>query len=86
VEQRFTGMKTTQRLCTLATVCAGIILAPLAATAQTSPGGDRTTTARADDRDNDHDYGWIGLAGLLGLAGLMRKKHDHDRVDVTTRR
>ncbi|SFJ83489.1 WGxxGxxG family protein [Thermoflavimicrobium dichotomicum] len=24
-------------------------------------------------KDNDYDWGWIGLAGLLGLLGLRRR-------------
>ncbi len=35
---------------------------------------DRTDTTRVVERDNDTDWGWIGLLGLLGLAGLMPKK------------
>ncbi len=74
------------RLFLMAAVCVGTAIAPLAANAQTTP-ADRTTTVRTtDDRDNDHDYGWIGLLGLLGLAGLMRKKQDNDRRDTTNGR
>ena len=39
------------------------------------------------DREEHHDYGWIGLLGLLGLAGLMRKApvaHTHDTVVTRT--
>lgn len=35
---------------------------------------DRTEAPRVVERDNDTDWGWIGLLGLLGLAGLMPKK------------
>ncbi len=41
-----------------------------------------TTADDRGDRDQDHDYGWIGLLGLAGLGGLVRKKHD-DRHDTT---
>jgi hypothetical protein len=34
---------------------------------------ERTET-RVVERDNDTDWGWIGLLGLLGLAGLIPKK------------
>ena len=37
---------------------------------------------RTVERDNDTDWGWLGLLGLLGLAGLMPKKHTHDRDRV----
>ncbi len=37
-------------------------------------GGDRTDTTRVVERDNDTDWGWLGLLGLLGLAGLIPKK------------
>ncbi len=35
-----------------------------------------TTTAqptRVVERDNDMDWGWLGLLGLAGLAGLLKK-------------
>jgi hypothetical protein len=53
--------------------------------ASTSP-----TTTTADDtyrsRTDDHrfDLGWIGLAGVLGLAGLLRKDRDNHRVQTGT--
>ncbi len=34
----------------------------------------RTDTTRTVERDNDTDWGWLGLLGLLGLAGLIPKK------------
>jgi MYXO-CTERM domain-containing protein len=37
-----------------------------------------TTTTQSTDRDDDTDWGWIGLAGLLGLLGLRKKDHPHD--------
>jgi hypothetical protein len=45
-----------------------------------------TNGSTRSSADNDHDYGWIGLAGLLGLAGLMRRNdnHNHDRVTTGT--
>ena len=33
-----------------------------------------TTTANVETRDDDMDYGWVGLLGLLGLMGLKRKR------------
>jgi MYXO-CTERM domain-containing protein len=45
---------------------------------------DGTTTTRADnDDDHDHgqDWGWIGLAGLLGLLGLRKKDDRHVHVE-----
>lgn len=29
---------------------------------------------RTVERDNDTDWGWLGLVGLAGLAGLLPKK------------
>lgn len=72
------------RLLLMAALCVTTAIAPLTATAQTSPTGGTTTTRTSDDRDDDTDYGWIGLLGLLGLAGLMKKKHDDHRHDTTT--
>ncbi len=46
---------------------------------------DRTET-RTVERDNDTDWGWIGLLGLLGLAGLLPKKRAVEvREDRTVR-
>ena len=53
------------------------------ALAQTGTDTGVTTTQAGDDRDDDKDWGWIGLLGLLGLAGLMKK--DHHRDDVNRR-
>lgn len=40
-----------------------------------------TGAAGQTTRDDDTDYGWIGLLGLAGLAGLLgRKRDDRDRV------
>ncbi|HEX8129129.1 MAG TPA: WGxxGxxG family protein [Pyrinomonadaceae bacterium] len=37
---------------------------------------DRRVAVR-DNRDDDTDWGWLGLLGLAGLLGLMpRKKHE----------
>ena len=36
--------------------------------------GDRAETTRVVERDDDTDWGWLGLLGLLGLAGLIPKK------------
>jgi MYXO-CTERM domain-containing protein len=38
--------------------------------------GDAGTTgvAATDDRDNDTDWGWVGLLGLAGLMGLRRRE------------
>jgi MYXO-CTERM domain-containing protein len=41
--------------------------------------GERADTTRVVERDNDTDWGWLGLLGLLGLAGLIPKKR---RVEV----
>lgn len=33
-----------------------------------------TPTRVIEQRDDDTDWGWLGLLGLLGLAGLIPKK------------
>jgi hypothetical protein len=45
--------------------------------------GTTTTTTTQDGtyRDNNFDWGWLGLLGLIGLAGLAGKK----RTEETTR-
>jgi MYXO-CTERM domain-containing protein len=36
-----------------------------------------STPVTTADRDNDFDWGWLGLLGLIGLAGLMRRDRAH---------
>lgn len=59
------------------TIALSTAIAPLSmpASAQvTQPGTD----SQVVERDNDTDWGWLGLLGLIGLAGLTgRKRHDH---------
>ena len=46
-----------------------------------------TSTQTASDntnRENDRDYGWIGLLGLAGLLGLRRKHDDHAVTRTST--
>ena len=41
----------------------------------------------AQERDDDFDWGWLGLIGLAGLFGLKRHDNAHvnDRVATTHR-
>jgi hypothetical protein len=66
-------------------VCLCISSAAWAQTTQPAPEQpattDQTTTTQAPDtaaqaagRDDDTDFGWIGLLGLIGLAGLMGRR------------
>ena len=49
-------------------------------------GANRTET-RTVERDNDTDWGWLGLLGLLGLAGLIpKKRHVEVHENRTTNR
>jgi LPXTG-motif cell wall-anchored protein len=72
-------------------VGAGVLAASVAvvpfnlpASAQSNTAPDTTTTAPRQEvdntnynNDNDFDWGWLGLLGLGGLAGLLgRKRHE----------
>lgn len=54
------------------------------ASAQTNTAPNNTTTTDTAPRqgvdntyrDNDFDWGWLGLLGLVGLAGLAGRKRD----------
>ena len=71
------------------------VAAPLAA--QTNDNTNRATSDARDDRrevrtanrDDDKDWGWLGLLGLAGLLGLMPKKkrevHVRETNDVRDR-
>ncbi|MEG3439642.1 WGxxGxxG family protein [Pannus brasiliensis CCIBt3594] len=55
--------------------------APVVPADPASPGTTTDGTARTDVntttyRDNDFDWGWLGLIGLAGLAGLAGRKRD----------
>jgi len=65
----------------------------MAANAQTpsnsnSPNINPVQTTRVVERDNDTDWGWLGLIGLTGLAGLLKKPKQVtvDRTSDTTNR
>jgi LPXTG-motif cell wall-anchored protein len=58
------------------TLCLGISLVPLAASGQTPTPG----TGAVEQREEPHNYGWIGLLGLIGLAGLLRRRQKVDMV------
>ncbi|MBA3810482.1 MAG: WGxxGxxG-CTERM domain-containing protein [Caulobacteraceae bacterium] len=83
-----------------AAAIACLLLSGGAASAQTAPATDATTTpaatapattdvpvtAPADTRDHDgFPWGLLGLAGLAGLLG-MRRRDDRPVVDTTVNR
>ncbi|MFD1773003.1 WGxxGxxG family protein [Paenibacillus rhizophilus] len=47
---------------------------PLANTTRT---GNYRATAANNNRNNNVDWGWLGLIGLLGLAGMRNKSREH---------
>jgi MYXO-CTERM domain-containing protein len=46
---------------------------PRVAAAQTPADTAARSTMPGDVRDNDTDWGWLGLLGLAGLLGLRRR-------------
>jgi hypothetical protein len=64
-------------------LAAALILVPFAATAsaQNNNVNSARTETRAVDRDDDRDWGWLGLIGLAGLLGLLPKKRRDVVVD-----
>jgi hypothetical protein len=75
-------------------VSAGVIAASLSmvpftlpAQAQVAPGTEieREPTGVIEvERENDFDWGWLGLLGLLGLAGLAGKKRQEHTTTYST--
>ncbi|MGZ8992781.1 MAG: WGxxGxxG family protein [Burkholderiaceae bacterium] len=54
------------------------VMCAMPAAAQTTPSGSSTSTSGTPSTtirqvDNNRDWGWIGLLGLVGLAGFFRK-------------
>ncbi|MCP2013452.1 hypothetical protein L1280_000580 [Deinococcus sp. HSC-46F16] len=69
---------------------AAVLALPVTAYAQTdgSEGETTGTNAPAEATDSATDWGWLGLAGILGLAGLGGKRYTQTVVNTsnTTRR
>jgi hypothetical protein len=72
------------------------VAVPLAAQNNDNANTNRAADTRDDrrevrtvDRDDDRDWGWLGLLGLAGLLGLMPKKkrevHVRETHDVRDR-
>lgn len=65
-------------------VLVGVIASPALLYAQTNPTSGMTDTTTVTDRNDDFNWGWLGLLGLAGLLGLKRqdreKMHDQGRV------
>jgi len=59
------------------------VLTPIAASAQQSSTTDTATSAPVGTER--HDFPW-GLLGLIGLAGLIPRKHTIAPLDRTTSR
>ena len=57
----------------LTALMVGMISITIPAPAQNSPETRATTEANSDD---DTNYSWIGLLGLIGLAGLVKRNKD----------
>lgn len=61
------------------TLSLAVLPSTMTAAAQTNSNFNSTTTntnaqpTRVVERDDDTDFGWLGLLGLAGLAGLLRK-------------
>lgn len=52
-----------------------------------APANNAGTSNATNDRDrNGFDFGWLGLAGLLGLTGLMPRSRDDRRTEVVGQR
>lgn len=85
---KFLEIKRTLRVSAFVLGLAVITVMPTSAQTN-STNNNRTDTTRVVERDNDTDWGWLGLLGLLGLAGLMPKKRTvevHQNRDANTNR
>jgi uncharacterized protein YceK len=68
-------------------ICLTVLSGASVSAQNNSSGGGATQQTRVE-RDNDTDWGWLGLLGLLGLAGLIPRKRNvevHDNNRTTAR-
>jgi uncharacterized protein YceK len=79
-----TNLKTNTIAALLLALFFGVSSATTVVAQNGNTAGTGTAANRAADRDDDTDWGWIGLLGLAGLLGLMPKKrvvdNDHNRT------
>lgn len=66
-------------------VLAGVIASPALLYAQANPTSGSTDTTTVTDRDDDSNWGWLGLLGLAGLLGLKRSDREKMRDQVRSR-
>jgi hypothetical protein len=67
-----------------ALLLAGSAAPGFAQTATTPPAGPADTAAMDDaGQDDGFDWGWIGLLGLLGLAGPSRRRDTAHRTTTS---
>ncbi|KEF35280.1 hypothetical protein RDMS_02020 [Deinococcus sp. RL] len=67
---------------------AAVLALPATAFAQTDGTESTTvgTNAPPEATDAATDWGWLGLAGILGLAGLGGRRYTVTTTNTTTRR
>ena len=70
-------MKKFLAVCVTTVLATTLGLAQSTATPQTSSDPYAVPTDQTEDA-NRHDYGWIGLIGLLGVSGLFRRRDVRD--------
>ena len=56
-----------------------LLVCPLAISVSAQNANTSGATPIQTVRDDDTDWGWLGLIGLLGLAGLLRRRDAPDR-------
>ncbi len=73
---KYEDLQKIARNCVLVVGLAVVTVLPAAAqSSNANVRNDRNdNTTRVVERDNDFDWGWLGLLGLLGLSGLLPKK------------
>ena len=75
----------------LTVACLGLVTALTAGAQNTTPsvtGNNGMTSSSVERRNDGFDWGWLGLLGLVGLAGSRRKNEvvDHNRTTTNAMR
>ena len=72
-----------RKLAGAAAIGSAVLLSGQALAQSKDTSSEQAQTAQAQD-DGKKDWGWMGIFGLAGLAGLLRRRRGDDSVRLET--